>query len=128
MTTVLVIDDDPSVLRFLVDSLEFVRYEVYAALDGKQGVQLAQQHLPQAIVCDIMMPQMDGYEFTSTLRAQAAYQHLPVVMLTSRSGEKHRQKAFEVGATEYLVKPYQDDVLLSTIRRLVPQAEGVSAA
>jgi chemosensory pili system protein ChpA (sensor histidine kinase/response regulator) len=62
------------------------------------------------------------------LRAQTAYRHLPIVMLTSRSGEKHRQKALEVGATEYLVKPYQDDVLLSTIRRLVPQAEGVSAA
>jgi chemosensory pili system protein ChpA (sensor histidine kinase/response regulator) len=74
------------------------------------------------------MPQMDGYELTSTLRANTAYRDIPIVMLTSRSGAKHRQKAFEVGATEYLVKPYQDDTLLNTVRRLVPRAGGVSAA
>ena len=67
---------------------------------------------------------MDGYELTSTLRAQAAYHDIPIVMLTSRAG---RSKAFEVGATEYLVKPYQDEILLGVIRQLMPPAGRVSA-
>jgi DNA-binding response OmpR family regulator len=62
---------------------------------------------------------MDGYELMSTLKAHEAYRTIPLVVLTSRAGEKHRVKAFEVGAAEYIVKPYQDEVLLNIIRHLV---------
>ena len=68
---------------------------------------------------------MDAYELTSTLRAQKTYKDIPIVIITSRSGEKHRQKAFELGTTEYLVKPYQDEVLLSVIRRLTWDSRGI---
>ncbi|MBM3225324.1 MAG: response regulator [Candidatus Tectomicrobia bacterium] len=85
-------------------------------------------HPPDIILLDIEMPQMDGYELTATLRAQATYQHIPIIMLTSRAGDKHRQTAMAVGATAYLVKPYQDDILLAMIRRLVPRAGGITAA
>jgi chemosensory pili system protein ChpA (sensor histidine kinase/response regulator) len=61
---------------------------------------------------------MDGYELSSALRSDESYQHTPIIMLTSRSEEKHRKKAFESGATEYLVKPYQEDVLIDLIRKL----------
>jgi chemosensory pili system protein ChpA (sensor histidine kinase/response regulator) len=74
------------------------------------------------MLVDIEMPRMDGYEFTSTLRKQPAYAHIPIIVLTSRAGQKHRERAFEVGATEYLVKPYQDEVLLSLIRRLTAKS------
>jgi chemosensory pili system protein ChpA (sensor histidine kinase/response regulator) len=99
------------------------------AKNGVEALDIVQRatRLPDLILLDVEMPQMDGYELTSTLRAQEAYQHLPIVMLTSRAGEKHRRKAFEVGATEYLVKPYQDATLVDLVRRLVIQARGMSA-
>jgi chemosensory pili system protein ChpA (sensor histidine kinase/response regulator) len=99
------------------------------AKNGVEALDIVQRatRLPDLILLDVEMPQMDGYELTSTLRAQDAYQHLPIVMLTSRAGEKHRRKAFEVGATEYLVKPYQDATLVDLVRRLVVQARGTSA-
>ncbi|KAF0248989.1 MAG: type IV pili sensor histidine kinase and response regulator [bacterium] len=64
------------------------------------------------------MPRMDGYELTSVLRADTSCQHIPIIMLTSRSEEKHKRKAFEVGATEYLVKPYEEEVLINLISKL----------
>jgi chemosensory pili system protein ChpA (sensor histidine kinase/response regulator) len=99
------------------------------AKNGVEALDIVQRatRLPDLILLDVEMPQMDGYELTSTLRAQETYQHLPIVMLTSRAGEKHRRKAFEVGATEYLVKPYQDATLVDLVRRLVIQARGMSA-
>src|SRR5262249_26490519 len=74
---------------------------------------------PDIVLLDIEMPRMDGYELISALRNQTSHRQTPIVVLTSRAGQKHRDKAFEVGATDYLVKPYQDEVLLSLIRQLV---------
>ena len=79
--------------------------------------------LPDLILVDIEMPRMDGYELMYTLKAEAAYQHIPLVVLTSRAGDKHRQKAMAVGASEYIVKPYQDDVMLKTIRHQVQESK-----
>lgn len=127
---VLIVDDSFSVRRVVANLIKSAGWHPILAKDGLEALQIIQHATlpPDLILLDVEMPQMDGYELTSTLRAQEAYRSLPIVMLTSRSGEKHRQKAFEVGATEYLVKPYQDDVLLGTIRRLVPQVEGAYAA
>ncbi|MBM3224002.1 MAG: response regulator [Candidatus Tectomicrobia bacterium] len=127
---ILVVDDSFSVRRVVSNLIKSAGWHPTLAKDGLEALEIVQSAPtpPDLILLDVEMPQMDGYEFTSTLRAQEAYKHIPIVMLTSRSGEKHRQKAFEVGATDYLVKPYQDEVLLNTVRRLVPQAQGVSAA
>ena len=65
---------------------------------------------------DIEMPRMDGFELTATLRSQPEFRGTPIVMLTSRAGDKHRSKAFSLGATHYLVKPYQDETLLTILR------------
>jgi len=75
---------------------------------------------PDAILLDVEMPRMDGYELLSVLRGLPRFRHVPVVMMTSRTGEKHRRKAFELGATDYLVKPYQEDTLLAVLRRVAP--------
>lgn len=127
---ILIVDDSFSVRRVVSNLMKSVGWQPLLAKDGVEALEVLQQAatLPDLILLDVEMPQMDGYEFTATIRGQAAYRDIPVVMLTSRSGEKHRRKAFEVGATEYLVKPYQDEVLLNTIRQLVPHAQGVSAA
>ena len=100
------------------------------AKNGLEALEIIQRatRLPDLMLLDVEMPQMDGYELTSTLRAQEAYRQLPIVMLTSRSGDKHRSKAFEVGATDYLVKPYQDATLVELVRHLVVESRGTSAA
>jgi len=72
------------------------------------------------------MPRMDGYELTAAVRGMPKFKHTPIVMLTSRAGEKHRRRAFELGASDYMVKPYQDEELLSVARRAVHQARGVA--
>jgi chemosensory pili system protein ChpA (sensor histidine kinase/response regulator) len=126
---ILVVDDSFSVRRVVANLVKSAGWQPILAKNGMEALDIVQRatRLPDLILLDVEMPQMDGYELTSTLRAQDAYQHLPIVMLTSRAGEKHRRKAFEVGATEYLVKPYQDAILVDLVRRLVVQARGTSA-
>jgi chemosensory pili system protein ChpA (sensor histidine kinase/response regulator) len=127
---VLIVDDSFSVRRVVSNLINSIGWQPVLAKDGLEALDIIQrgERLPDVILLDVEMPQMDGYELTSTLRAHPSYRHLPIVMLTSRSGEKHRQKAFEVGATEYLVKPYRDETLLGVIRRLVSHAGGMTAA
>ncbi len=127
---ILIVDDSFSVRRVVANLMKSVGWQPILAKDGLEALNIIQHAtiLPDLILLDVEMPQMDGYELTSMLRAQESYRDLPIVMLTSRSGEKHRNKAFEVGATEYLIKPYQEELLLSTIRRLVPRGHGVQAA
>ena len=74
------------------------------------------------------MPRMDGYELMTTLKRHEAYRDIPNAILTSRAGEKHRRKARELGALEYIVKPYQDETLLSIIRHLVRESKGAVPA
>jgi chemosensory pili system protein ChpA (sensor histidine kinase/response regulator) len=90
------------------------------ARDGLEALEIIQRgaRLPDLVLLDIEMPRMDGFEFLSTIRAQKGHD-LPIVMLTSRSGEKHRSKAAALGVTDYMVKPFQEDTLIRNIERLV---------
>lgn len=121
---VLVVDDSLSVRRVLGNLLQGAGWKAVPARDGLEALELLQRadRMPDAILLDIEMPRMDGYELTATLRGMAEFASLPIVILTSRAGEKHRQRAFELGASEYLVKPYEDSTLLSVVRRLVREA------
>ena len=74
--------------------------------------------LPDIILLDMEMPRMDGFEFLTALRGTSDWQHIPVIMITSRAGEKHRTKALQLGASDYIVKPYQDETLWAVIQRL----------
>ncbi len=118
--SVMIVDDSPSVRRVVSNLISNAGWQPITAKDGLEALQLIQQstQLPDLILLDIEMPRMDGYELTATLKAQEAYRAIPIVMLTSRAGEKHHQKAMEIGVTEYLVKPYQDEMLLNIVRRL----------
>jgi chemosensory pili system protein ChpA (sensor histidine kinase/response regulator) len=123
---VLVVDDSLSVRRSVSSFLRGAGWMPTAARDGVEALEMLQlaSRPPDAILLDIEMPRMDGYELAATLRRQAAYRRTPIVMLTSRAGEKHRRKAFEVGATEYLVKPYQEENLLHVLRRVIREGHG----
>jgi chemosensory pili system protein ChpA (sensor histidine kinase/response regulator) len=95
-------------------------WKVITAKDGLDAIEQLRSlpNRPAVILSDIEMPRMDGYEFAASLQRSEEFRSIPVVMITSRSAEKHREKAFENGVTQYLTKPYDDKELLETIRTL----------
>ncbi len=122
--SVLVVDDSVSVRRVTQKLLQQAGIETNLARDGVDALETLQR-LPQApdlVLLDVEMPRMDGYELLATLRSQPEYADLPIVMVTSRSGDKHRNKAMDLDATDYLVKPYDEEDLITRIRSLVEEA------
>ncbi len=121
---VLIVDDSVSVRRVLANFMRKAGCNPITARDGVEALEILEHggQAPDVALLDIEMPRMDGYELTAAIRANPAFRGLPLIMLTSRAGEKHRQKAFQLGATAYLAKPYEEDTLLSTIRRVVDEA------
>nr|BBH95213.1 hypothetical protein KTA_34120 [Thermogemmatispora argillosa] len=116
---VLVVDDSPSVRRVVSNMLKQHGWEVQTARDGVEALELISSQPPAAVLLDIEMPRMDGYELMATVRSQEQYRTLPLVVLTSRAASKHKQRAMQLGASAYIVKPYQDEELISTLNRLV---------
>jgi len=123
--TVLVVDDSLSMRHVLSTTVKKAGWNVLQARDGLDALEVVHQctQPPDAILLDIEMPRMDGYEFLSTIRAHPAHATRPIVMLTSRGSDKHREKAKALGATGYLVKPFRDDILIETITRFVQAAQ-----
>ncbi|RAL20189.1 hybrid sensor histidine kinase/response regulator [Lujinxingia litoralis] len=120
---ILVIDDDPNVHELMRRILTPRGFQLVSAYSGDQGVTLAQEHLPDVITLDVMMPGKDGWSVLSTLKSHAGLEHIPVVMI---SMVDDRNIGFALGATDYLVKPIQRDRLLKTLSRFHPE-EGASA-
>ena len=116
---ILVVDDSPSVRRVVGNMLKQHGWEVQAARDGVEALDMITQETPAAVLLDIEMPRMDGYELMATVRAQEQYRTLPLVILTSRAATKHQQHAMQLGANAYLVKPYQDEELINILNSLV---------
>ncbi len=116
---VLVVDDSPSVRRVVSNMLKQHGWEVQMARDGLEALDLISHETPAAVLLDIEMPRMDGYELIATVRAQEQYRTLPLVVLTSRAATKHQQRAMQLGASSYVVKPYQDEELINTLNSLV---------
>jgi chemotaxis protein histidine kinase CheA/ActR/RegA family two-component response regulator len=116
---VLVVDDSPSVRRVVSSMLKQHGWEVQMARDGLEALEMISRETPAAVLLDIEMPRMDGYELISTVRAQEQFRTLPLVVLTSRAAGKHQQRAMQLGASGYVVKPYQDDELITMLNSLV---------
>jgi chemosensory pili system protein ChpA (sensor histidine kinase/response regulator) len=126
-TFALVVDDSITVRRVTQRLLERNGMRVMTAKDGVDAMQIMQEHVPDVILLDIEMPRMDGYEVAAAVRGDARLSGVPIVMITSRVGEKHRARAIELGVDDYLGKPYQENQLLDAIeplvsRRRVPEA------
>ncbi len=118
-TFALVVDDSITVRRVTQRLLERNGMRVMTAKDGVDALSILQEHLPDIILLDIEMPRMDGYELATHVRADARLADIPIVMITSRVGEKHRARAIEIGVNDYLGKPYQENQLLDAIEPLV---------
>ncbi len=117
--TALVVDDSITMRRITQRLLERRGVSVFTARDGLDAITVLQEHSPDIILLDIEMPRMDGYQFTSHVRKDEKLKHVPIVMITSRSGEKHRAKAIELGVNDYLSKPYQEAQLISSVEALL---------
>jgi chemosensory pili system protein ChpA (sensor histidine kinase/response regulator) len=119
--TILVVDDSLSMRHVLSAAVRRAGWIPVQARDGIEALEAVHRAArpPDLILLDIEMPRMDGYEFLATIRGQKVYSSLPIVMLTSRGGEKHREKAYALGATDYVVKPFQEDALTERISRLI---------
>lgn len=119
LATVLVVDDSITMRRVSQRMLERAGYQVTTAKDGLDAIETLETLQPDLIMLDIEMPRMDGFEVLTYLRSTERFMKTPVMMVTSRSGEKHRNRAFEIGANEYCGKPYQEEQILQTIKKLL---------
>ena len=115
--TALVVDDSITVRRVTERFLQRHGMRVMTAKDGLDAISVLQDTKPDVILLDIEMPRMDGYEFASHVRNDERYADVPIIMITSRVGDKHRARAIELGVNDYLGKPYQDAQLLEAIQR-----------
>jgi chemosensory pili system protein ChpA (sensor histidine kinase/response regulator) len=119
---ILVVDDSLTVRKITSRLLTRQGFRVSTAKDGAEALEALQDELPALVLLDIEMPRMDGFEFTRHVRADARTRTLPIIMITSRTAEKHRLHAFELGVDTFMGKPYQDDALLREIDMLLQHA------
>ena len=115
---VLIIDDNNGMRAYLRSILQD-KYNVSEATNGEQGLEKARREVPKLVVCDVMMPVMDGLEFTKRLKEDTATSHIPVVLLTARSLSEQRKEGYDTGADSYITKPFSGQVLLSRIENLM---------
>jgi DNA-binding response OmpR family regulator len=115
--TILVADDEPSILLSLQFLLQKAGYQVRTARDGEEALQAVESAAPDLILLDAMMPKRDGYDVCQSLRADPAYRHIPIIMLTAKGRDIERQKGLALGATDYVTKPFSTRELVETVRK-----------
>jgi chemosensory pili system protein ChpA (sensor histidine kinase/response regulator) len=121
LINVLIVDDSPSVRHITSQMIATAGSTARGAKDGLEALNISQnlRDLPDVILTDVEMPRMNGYELLASLKKQENTQKIPVVMITSRANEKHRSKAFDLGAAEYLTKPFDEAKLIESIKNLI---------
>lgn len=115
MHTILVIEDNQEMAENIVDILELGNYHVLSALNGKIGVAKAQKHLPDLVVCDVMMPELDGYGVLHILSKDPATANIPLIFLTAKADRSDFKTGINLGADDYITKPFDGSVLLKVI-------------
>ena len=108
---ILVADDEPYILMALTDAVEMEGYDCVTAVNGKEALERAREELPDLILLDIMMPYKDGYEVCEELKADDQTRDIPVIMLTAKSQQVDIQRGKEVGADDYITKPFKPSTL-----------------
>ena len=121
LPTVMVVDDSLTVCKITGRLLAREGYQVLLAKDGVEALEQMLDVVPDVMLVDIEMPRMDGFDLTRNVRADTRFKNIPIIMITSRTADKHRNYAFEIGVNQYLGKPYQEEELLSLIAEYVAQ-------
>lgn len=122
MKKILVIDDNPDIRENTSEILELAGFKTFTAENGKKGVDAALKEKPDVIVCDIMMPDLDGYGVLHMLRKNEATQHIPFIFLTAKTERSDFRKGMEMGADDYITKPFEDIELLNAIEARLKKA------
>jgi chemosensory pili system protein ChpA (sensor histidine kinase/response regulator) len=117
----MVVDDSLTVRKITGRLLAREGYQVLTAKDGVDALEQLLDTIPDVLLVDIEMPRMDGFDFTRNVRADARLKGIPIIMITSRTADKHRNYAIEIGVNQYLGKPYQEDELLALVADYVKQ-------
>ncbi|HYR51324.1 MAG TPA: response regulator [Candidatus Dormibacteraeota bacterium] len=118
---ILVVDDEIYIVHILDFSLGMEGYEVVTALDGEQALEKVKTEKPDLIVLDIMMPKLDGYEVCKNIKSNAATQHIPVILLSAKGRNVDQKLGFDVGADDYITKPFSPRKLVERINQLLGQ-------
>ena len=126
MRTILIIDDEDDIRAILTYNLEKENYRVLNASNGKDGIELAQQHTPDLVLLDVMMPEMDGIEVCEFLRAAPKTENISICFLTARSEDYSQIAGLEAGADDYVSKPIKPKVLVSRIKAILRRGDKVS--
>ena len=125
---VMVVDDSITVRKVTTRLLERNGFKVLTAKDGIDALGQLQETVPDMMLLDIEMPRMDGFELATHVRNDEQLKHIPIIMITSRTGDKHRERAAEIGVNNYLGKPYQENDLLDSIHRIIGVSEAGAVA
>ncbi len=118
----LLIDDDPNLILLVKDYLEFRGYEVITAENGRDALEILESKTPDMIICDVMMPEMDGYSLVSTIRSEPKTSWIPVLFLSAKGQSQDRVKGLNIGADVYMVKPFEPEELVAQVESSLKQA------
>ena len=119
-TTILTADDDPQLLRLIARNLQFEGYDVLTAGDGKQALELIEQHVPDLVVLDVMMPKMDGFTVCQRVRE---FSSVPIIIVTARGQDQDKVRGLDLGADDYLTKPFSVEELAARVRAVLRRAQ-----
>lgn len=119
-TKILVVDDEPFIVETIRFALEQAGYGCLVAYDGESAIKMAREEEPGLILLDIMLPKLNGFQICRLLKFDERYRHIPIIMLTARAQPRDRLLGREIGADEYVTKPFDLPVLLQTIARYLP--------
>jgi len=126
MQTILLIEDDLALRENTAELLELSNYKVTTASNGKLGIEQAKQHIPDIIICDIMMPEIDGYGVLEAISANEKTMHIPFIFLSAKTEHKEIRKGMDLGADDYLTKPFEEEELLSAIESRLAKSQILS--
>ena len=116
---ILLVDDEPSIVKMVGKRLEVEGFEVIVAMDGQEGLQKAQTEQPHLIILDLMLPKLNGYEVCGILKRDSRYEKIPVLMLSARAQEKDEKEGMAVGANAFMRKPFKSQELVEKIKSLL---------
>ena len=125
---ILVVDDSISIRKYVQRFLDRSGYEVETATDGMNALEVLGKTMVDAVVTDLEMPVMHGYDLMAEMKRNPVFMNIPIIVLTSRAGEKHRQKAIDMGAQDYLVKPFEEQEMIEALKKLLSSAALASRA
>jgi CheY-like chemotaxis protein len=122
MITILLIEDNREIRENTCEILELSNYNVTTAENGLIGLELAKKIIPDIIISDIMMPELNGYEVLEGVRTTPSTEHIPFIFFTAKSESMDMEKGLRLGANDYLIKPFDDEELLNTIEKFIKRS------